>query len=216
MKAIGVNGSARKKWNTGTLLEKAIGGAASQGAETELFHLYDLNYKGCISCFACKTKNNKSYGKCAVKDGLTPVLKKVNEADVIILGSPIYFGSVTGEMRSFMERLLFPLMTYTDPPGSLLSRKVRTAFIYTLGATEDIARERGFDKHIVANEMLMKMVFGASETVCSYDTYQFDDYSKVYAPRFDPEKKAKVRAEVFPIDGEKAFEMGTRLVRELW
>ena len=127
----------------------------------------------------------------------------------------LYFGSVTGEMRSFLERLFFPLMTYTDPPGSLLSRKVRTAFIYTLGATKEMARERGFDKHIGTNEMLMKMILGASETLCSYDTCQFEDYSKVYAPRFDPEKKAKVRAEVFPVDCEKAFEMGTRLVREL-
>ena len=215
MKAIGVNGSARKKWNTATLLKRAIDGAASQGAKTELFHLYDLNYKGCISCFACKTKNGKSYGKCAVKDGLTPVLKKVNEADVILLASPIYFASVTGEMRSFMERLFFPFSTYTDPPGSLFPRKVRTAFIYTLGATEEMAKERGFDKPILENELVMKRIFGASETLCSYDTYQFEDYSKVYAPRFDPAKKAKVRAEVFPIDCEKAFKMGVRLVSEL-
>jgi multimeric flavodoxin WrbA len=215
MKAIGVNGSPRKKWNTAILLEKALKGAGSQGAKTELFHLYDLNYKGCISCFACKKKSGKSYGKCAVKDGLTPLLKKVSRSDVIILGSPIYFGSVTGEMRSFLERLFFPLMTYTDPPESLLSRKVQTAFIYTLGANKKLARERGFDKQIVANELLMKMILGASETLCSYDTYQFQDYSKVYAPRFDPEKKANVRAEVFPIDCEKAFEMGARLVREL-
>ncbi len=68
---------------------------------------------------------------------------------------------------------------------------------------------------MAANEMLMKMILGASETLCSYDTYQFEDYSKVYAPRFDPEEKAKVRAEVFPIDCEKAFEMGARLTREL-
>jgi len=215
MKAIGVNGSPRKKWNTATLLDKANEGAASEGAKTEMFHLYDLNYKGCISCFACKAKNGKSYGTCAVKDKLTPVLKKVNEADVILLGSPIYFGSITGEMRSFMERLFFPLLTYTDPSGSLLSRNVRTAFIYTLGASEEMARERGFDKPILANEMWMKMIFGASETLCSFDTTQFEDYSKVYAPRFDPTKKAKVRAEVFPIDCEKAFKMGARLVREM-
>ncbi len=215
MKAIAVNGSPRKKWNTATLLEKALEGAASEEAKTELIHLYDLNFKGCISCFACKTKNGKSYGKCAVKDELTPVLKKVNEADVIILGSPIYFGTVTGEMRSFMERLLFPLSMYTDPPGSLFSRKVRTAFIHTLNATEQMAGERGFDRHIAENEMWMKRIFGASETLCSYDTLQFEDYSKVYAPCFDPAKKAKVRVEVFPVDCDKAFKMGARLVREL-
>lgn len=215
MKAIGVNGSPRKKWNTATLLEKALEGAASQGAKTELVHLYDLNYKGCISCFACKIKDGKSYGTCAVKDGLTPVLKKVTEADLIILGSPIYFRSVTGEMRSFLERLFFPLMTYTDPPDSLFSRKVRTAFIYTLGAPEEMAKQFGYDRSFAENEMLMKMILGGSETLCSYDTYQFEDYSKVYAPRFDPNKKAKVRAEVFPVDCEKAFKMGDRLIREL-
>ena len=91
MKAISVNGSPRKKWNTATLLKKALEGAASEGAKTGLVHLYDLDYKGCISCFACKMKDGKSCGKCAVKDGLTPLLKKVNEADVIFLGSPIYF-----------------------------------------------------------------------------------------------------------------------------
>ena len=215
MKIMAFNGSPRKKWNTATLLSKTLEGAASRGAETELVHLYDLDYKGCISCFACKTIGGKSYGRCAVQDDLAPVFSKIERADAIILGSPIYFGTVSGEMRSFMERLFFPLLTYTDPPGSLSSRKVRTAFIYTLGATQEMARERGFDKHIVANEMLMKMMLGASETLCSYDTYQFEDYSKVYAPRFDPTKKAKVRAEVFPIDCEKAFKMGARLVREM-
>ncbi len=52
MKVIGLNGSPRKGWNTATLLERALEGAASHGVQTELLHLYDLNYKGCISCFA--------------------------------------------------------------------------------------------------------------------------------------------------------------------
>ena len=115
MKVIAFNGSPRKKWNTATLLAKALEGAASQGAGTELFHLYDLDFKGCISCFACKTKGGKSYGRCAVEDDLRPILKKVLKADAIILGSPIYFGTVSGEMRSFMERLLFPFRPYADP-----------------------------------------------------------------------------------------------------
>lgn len=54
MKVLAINGSPRKTWNTATVLTKALEGAASQGAQTELIHLYDLNYKGCISCFACK------------------------------------------------------------------------------------------------------------------------------------------------------------------
>ena len=120
MTIIGINGSPRKKWNTATLLTHALEGAASQGADTEIVHLYDLDYKGCISCFACKTIDGKHSGRCTVNDGLSPLLKKIeDEADAIILGSPIYFGSMTGEMRSFMERLLFAPLVYTQPPRSV-------------------------------------------------------------------------------------------------
>jgi len=214
MKVIAVNGSPRKKWNTATLLQKALAGAASQGAETEIFHLYDLNYKGCVSCFACKTKDGKSYGMCAVKDDLTSILKKVEEVDAIILGSPIYYGTVTGEMTSFMERLMFPYSIYTDPPGTLFTRKIRTGIIYTLNATKEMAKERGYDRYFNDKQMTLERIFGSSETLCSFDTYQFEDYSKYVAPRFDPITKAKRRAEVFPKDCEDAFAMGVRLVKE--
>ena len=213
MKVMAFNGSPRKKWNTATLLEKALEGAVSEGAETELIHLYALDFKGCISCFACKTKGGKSYGRCAVKDDLTPVFGKIEKADAIILGSPIYFGIVSGEMRSFMERLMFPCLTYTDPPQSLFSRKVKTGFIYTMNSTEGQMKERGYLQHFGLHETYLKMIFGSSEYFCSFDTYQFEDYSKVVSDRFDPEKKAKRREEIFPKDGEKAFEMGARFAR---
>ena len=211
MKAIGINGSPRKKWNTATLLEKALQGAASQGAEIQSVHLYDLAYRGCVSCFACKIKGGTSYGRCAVKDDLTSILNTLDSADILILASPIYFGTATGEMRSFMERLLFPYMTYTDPPGSLFSGKLRTGFIYTLGATEELAKQRGFDQHIAANETLLSLIFGASVSLCSYDTYQFEDYAKVYAPRWDPEQKARRRSELFPADCQRAHDMGRQM-----
>jgi len=76
VKVLAINGSARTKCSTATLLNNALEGAASRGAETELVHLYKLNFKGCISCFACKLINGESYGRCAVNDDLTPILKK--------------------------------------------------------------------------------------------------------------------------------------------
>ena len=210
MKVIAFNGSPRKKWNTATLLEKAVEGAASRGAETELVHLYELNFTGCKSCFACKTKNGESYGRCVVKDDLEPILKNVEGADALILGSPVYFLDVTGEMRSFMERLMFPYLTYTDPPQSLFPRKIHTGFIYTMNATEEQMNEFGFGQHLSLNEMLLQMIFGASETLFCFDTYQFKDYSMVVSDRFDVERKAKRRGEIFPKDCEKAYEMGRR------
>jgi len=105
MYVIGINGSPRKHGNTATLLEHSLKGAESKGAETALVHLYDLEYTGCTSCFACKTLGGKSYGRCAVKDGLTPLLKKIEQdADAIILGSPTYFTDVSAEMKALLDR----------------------------------------------------------------------------------------------------------------
>ncbi|MGA3173345.1 MAG: flavodoxin family protein [Syntrophorhabdales bacterium] len=211
MRVLAFNGSPRKKWNTATLLEKALEGAASQGAETGLFHLYDLAFKGCGSCFACKMKGGMSYGKCAVVDDLSPLLQAVERADALVLGSPIYFGTASGAMRSFMERLLFPYLAYTDPYRSLFPRKIPTAFIYTMNAGPD-RFEKLASQHVAVNAMFMQMTFGSSESLLCFDTCQFEDYSKVMADRFDPVKKAERRRDVFPEDCRKAFEMGARLV----
>jgi multimeric flavodoxin WrbA len=213
MKVMAVNGSPRKKWNTATLLGQALKGAAAQGAETELVHLYDLNFRGCISCFACKTRGGKSYGRCAVKDDLRPIFKKIEAADALILGSPIYFGIVSGEMRSFMERLLFPYFTYTDPPQSLFPKTMPTAFIYTMNVTEAQMKDWGYEQLFANNQRLLQMVFGVSESFGSFDTYQFKDYARVVADRFDPEHKARRRREVFPQDCRQAFALGARFAR---
>ncbi len=61
MNVVAINGSPRKNWNTAILLNKALEGAAAKNASTELIHLYDLNFKGCVSCFACKQRGGKSY-----------------------------------------------------------------------------------------------------------------------------------------------------------
>ena len=214
MKVIAINGSPRKKWNTATLLDKALGGAASLGAETELIHLYDLNYKGCISCFACKLKGGKSYGKCAVNDELSPVLKTVEEADALILGSPIYMGAATGEMRSFMERLIFQYLVYDENYSTLFKRKISTGLIYTMGAPESQIKLMGYEQNFKILEMGMKRTFGASESLLVTDTYQFDDYSKYVATAFNPEEKAKRRKEEFPKDCQRAFDMGVRFAQQ--
>lgn len=214
MKVIAINGSPRKKWNTATLLEKAIEGAASQGTETRLIHLYDLNFRGCISCFACKKRGGKSYGTCAVQDDLTSIYAEIKEASALILGSPIYFGDVTGIMRSFLERLLFPYLAYESPPRTLFPRKIRTVWIYTMNASEESAKRLDYDRLFSANESVMRMVFGHSESIMSYNTYQFPDYSAMVADRFDVEQKEKRRREIFPRDCQKAYDMGVALTKK--
>ena len=210
MKVLAINGSPRTKCNTATLLNSALEGAASQGAETELVHLYKLNFKGCISCFSCKLKEGESYGRCAVTDELTPILKKVEEADAIIFGSPIYLGTVTGEMKSFIERLIFPYLVYDVNHSTLFKKKIKTGLICTMGVREDQMKLMGYDRYIKGVEMFMERTFGESESLFVTDTYQFDDYSKYESSAFNVEEKTKRRKEEFPKDCQRAFGMGVR------
>ena len=210
MYVIAINGSPRKNGNTATLLNKALEGASSQGATTELIHLYDLNFKGCVSCFACKLIGGKSYGKCAYKDDLTPVLEKIESADAVILGSPIYFSNVTGEMRSFMERFIFQYLVYDKNYSSLNEKKKSIGLIYTMNAPESMINELEYDRIFSQYEKTFERFFGTTESLLVTDTYQFSDYSKYVATAFDESAKAKRRQDVFPKDCEKAFEMGFR------
>jgi multimeric flavodoxin WrbA len=213
MKLLAFNGSPRKKWNTATLLEHALEGARSEGAKTELIHLYDRDYKGCISCFACKRIGGKSYGHCAVKDDLGPVFKKIEKSDAILIGSPIYYGITTGETRSFLERLMFQYSVYDPQRSTLFGKKIRTGFIYTAGAAEAMVQEIGFDRNAKGKEMAMARIFGSCDTLWVTDTYQFSDYSKYVSTLFNPDEKKKHREEQFPEDCRKAYELGVRLVR---
>ncbi|MBQ9566420.1 MAG: flavodoxin family protein [Synergistaceae bacterium] len=212
MKALFINGSPRKNWNTHKMLESAMKGAAEAGAETEIVHLYDSAFKGCVSCFACKVKGNKTNGLCAFKDALTPTLEKAREADVIVIGSPVYFSYPTGPVRSFMERLMFPVLRYSAEDRRILKKTVPTAMIYTMNCPEAMMEQVNYPTLLSPNEQALKMLFGYSETLCACNTYQFTDYSRYDVTMFKEEDKARQREEQFPKDLQNAYELGKRLV----
>ena len=216
MKALFINASPRKNWNTHKLLASAMNGARDAGAEAELIHLYDYSFKGCVSCFACKLKGNKTNGLCAYHDDLKPVLEKALESDVLIMGSPIYYSYPTGMLRSFVERLLFPIMTYSrDENGEIkrnTSKKIYSASIFTMNAPQDMAAKFNYPAIIEAHTFPFELVLGYSETLCVYNTYQFKDYSRYEANLFSEPEKAKYRDEHFAEDLQKAYDLGKRLV----
>lgn len=214
MKVMAINGSPRKKWNTAMMLEKALEGAASKGAATDLIHLYDLDFKGCTSCFLCKMLDGTSLGRCGYKDELTPILRQIDGVDALVLGSPIYFGLETGALRSFLERLLFQYLQYSDPPKTLVPNRIKSGIIYTMNAPEEIAEKFGYLEHFKTNQEMMNRFLGESEYITSYETLQFKDYSKVESGMMNVPERLKRREEVFPIDCQKAFDMGARLAEE--
>ena len=212
MKLLAINGSPRKSKNTGQLLEKIVEGAASKGARAELIHLKDLTYRGCISCFHCKNPEGEHYGRCALRDDLTPVLDKAHEADVLVLGSPFYFSAETSFMRALMERLYFQYYLYTAKKPPLAPRKKATALVYTMNVKEADIPEYGKDKAITVAKGPMEGLFAPCEVFLCCDTKQFDDYSKYEVDVWDVPAKLQRHDEVFPQDLARAFALGARLV----
>jgi multimeric flavodoxin WrbA len=212
MKVMAFNGSPRKNnGNTVALLKSALQGARSNGAETELVHLYDLDFSGCISCFSCKRLSRKQDGVCAIQDDLAPVLDRIKEADALILGTPVYYGAESAATRSFLERLCFPYLKYSKDGRSLFPRRIHTAMIYTMNVPDPMLQPMGYDRMFAMTQGMLQSHFGPCEVLLSTDTLQYDDYDKYEAEIFDKDAKRERHAKVFPGDCRRAFELGVRM-----
>lgn len=211
------NASPRKNWNTYKALESAKAGAEEAGAVTELVNLYDIKFPGCKSCFACKLKNAKTNGVCALRDDLRPVLERARLADVLVLGSPVYFHYPTGVYRAFLERLAFPVYSYHYENGAPLvcrDKVIQTANIFTMNCPEDMMKDWNYPLVLEANTQTLAAVFGASETLYICNTYQFTDYSRYDITLFNEEDKRAYRDSHFSQDLENARALGKRLVEK--
>ena len=213
MKVMAFNGSPRKtKWNTVTMLENALAGARSLGADTELIHLYDLNFSGCISCFSCKKLSRKEDGVCAVQDDLSPVLQRIREdCDAFILGTPLYYGCETSATRAFLERLCFPYHKYAKDMTSLFPRRIKTGLIYTMNVAQEHIKAMGYEIQFERTRNILERYFGSCQLLLATDTMQYSDYDKYESEMFDKKAKIKRHAQVFPEDCKRAFDLGARL-----
>ena len=206
MKTIIVNASPRKNWNTAQLLKKAQEGAQSVGSEVEYVDLYDLNYNGCRSCLACKRKGITEPCRCYWKDGLSPVLEKILQADRLIAGTPIYYSEPTGGFRSFMERMTFPAMSYNDY-SSVFKGHVDVDVFLTMNAPLQYykqAYERQFQEYFAPFRFLNGKI--RLFPVC--DTLQVKDYSMYDMAGFSEEHKKAVHDDEFPKALDLAFKIG--------
>ena len=210
-KIIIVDGGPRRNFNTATMLQKVAEGAMSvgEGIEVKTISLYDLDYKGCMSCMACKVKG-KASNVCRFKDALTPLLEEIAGADGLVLGSPIYFGDVTGLMRTFLERLAFPWLSYND--YSLTApKRMPVVLLETLNGTPERNNSNGYGsmEHCIAGAL------GEPEHLVAYNTYQVKDYSRFELGGFSEEAKRQYRDEHWEEDLEKAYATGIRMANDV-
>ena len=218
-KMILLNASPRKNKNTAQMLESVMKGAQEAGAECELIHLVGLNFKGCMSCFACKRKGNTCNGLCAYKDELRPVLEKILAADAFVMGSPIYWSYPTGMFRNVIERLLFPILRYDlDPETGVASKyidkRMKTALIYTMNNSKERYDMVNYGTILAPDQQYMQMMFGSCEVLNTHETWQFPDYSKYDARAFDMAHVQSVRDNQWPKDLQAAYELGKRLIEQ--
>lgn len=115
MKVIAISGSPRKDGNTDTLLHVALDVIKNKGIDTEFISLAGKSILTCTACMACKNQPG-----CVLRDDFDPIFKAMCDADGIILGSPVYFGSATGEMTALLDRAGY-VARYN---GNLFNRKV--------------------------------------------------------------------------------------------
>lgn len=193
-KIVAVNAGPRNGWNTDTLIREAVKGAESAGAQVQKFDLFRLEkYTGCISCFGCKREKFK--GHCICRDGLTPVLDAVREADGLIIGSPNYLSEMTASFRAFYERLIFQNLTYNLETPCCNERFIPVLLIMTSNAP-DTAYKTLLDNY----KNTLDNFVGPTKVLVSGNTLQIRDYSKTdWAwTLFDIAEKQKRRETVFP------------------
>ena len=208
-KIVVVNAGPRKGWNTDTLITEAAQGAADAGAEIERFDLFKLErYTGCISCFGCKRERFK--GHCICKDGLTPVLDAIREADGLIIGSPNYLSELTASFRALYERLVFQNLTYNVQTPCCNDHPVPVLLIMTSNAPDT-----AYTHLLEGYRQTLSRFVGPADVFVSGDTLQVRDYSKLdwEWSLFDPEAKQRRHDEVFPQERRAAYEKGAALVQ---
>jgi len=121
MKVLAINGSPRPEGNTAFLLKTVLAEAAAADMETELVQLAGKDLSGCRACMACKKTRDL---RCAIgDDALNGILRKMLEADAIVLGSPTYFADVTSDMKALIDRAGYVNLANGRP----LARKVGAA-----------------------------------------------------------------------------------------
>ena len=99
MKVIGILGSARENGNTDRLMKAMMKDASLKGAETKTYNLAKMNIKCCVGCDFCKTHET-----CVQKDDMSLLYEEMKTADAFVVGTPIYMGEMTGQLKTFIDR----------------------------------------------------------------------------------------------------------------
>lgn len=123
-KVVVLLGSPRKKGNSAILAAQIAKGAKAAGAKVETVFLHDLKIAPCNSCYACQKKGSKG---CAIKDAMQDLYPKLLAADAWVIASPVYWFTMSAQMKLFMDRC-FALLAYGE--DAFAGKRIAIAMSY--------------------------------------------------------------------------------------
>lgn len=126
MKVLAINGSPRKTGNTASLIEKTLDGARAEGADTRRIDLAEMQIKAVREEDYTASLLDVSKG---FSDDLKGIIEAISSSDALILASPIFFGSITGEMKIMIDRFQFAWLEKNLRQREVFSGKKKGAFI---------------------------------------------------------------------------------------
>lgn len=121
-KVLILSGSPRKGGNSDRLCDQFMKGAEEAGHEVEKIWVQGKKTVPCIACYHCKSHN----GECAIKDDMAEILRKMLAADVLVLSSPVYFYSISAQLKTVIDRTVARWLEFKDKE-----------FYYIMTAAED-------------------------------------------------------------------------------
>ena len=131
-----LSGSPKKNGNTATLVNWFVEGARAKGAQIEIVRTAFLKYKtnGCISCRRCQTLEEY---ECVINDQAKPVLARMNEVDIIVIATPLYFYGPSAQIKLVMDRM-FSLFKWDNDNDTMTTRLKGKTLVLIGSAYEDI------------------------------------------------------------------------------
>ena len=128
MKIMGFNASPRKEGNTAWTINKILEGAKEQGAKTESWSFSDLEIKPCRGCLSCVKSDS-----CVVKDDMHKIYDALKQADVLVLGSPVYMGQMSAQAKIFTDRLFAQITPRFSPRFKGENAGKKLVLVFTQG-----------------------------------------------------------------------------------
>ena len=131
-KIVVMKGSPRKNGNSATLAEQVAAGAEAVGAKVESFYLHGMDIQPCDACDVCQGVADVD---CVIEDGMQILYPKLREADAIVYASPVYWFTVSAQMKLFMDRC-YGLGSDIDEPEEHALAGKRIGIVLTYGGDD--------------------------------------------------------------------------------